>query len=51
MNSIVLPDHVEAALGGELLAALGNQAHRMRLGRERDFQHVLGRGHLEIQRL
>ena len=47
---IVLADHVEAALGGELLAALGHQAHRVRLGRKRDPQHVLGRRHLEIQR-
>ena len=48
---IVLADHVEAALGGELLAALRHQAHRVRLGRKRDPQHVLGRRHLEIQRL
>jgi len=48
---IVLPDHVETALGGEFFAALGHQARRMRLGRERDPQHVLGRRHLEIQRL
>ena len=48
---VVLADHVEAALGGEFLAPLGHQAHRMRLGRKRDPQHLLGRRHLEIQRL
>ena len=48
---VVLADHVEPALGGEFLAPLGHQAHRVRLGRERNPQHVLGRRHLEIQRL
>ncbi len=47
---IVLADHVEAALGGQLLAAFGHQAHRMRPGRQSYSQHVLGRRHLEIQR-
>ena len=51
LQRIVLADHVEAALGGEFFAALRHQAHRMRLGRERDPQHVRGRRHLEIQRL
>ena len=50
LERIVLPDHVEAALGGELFAALRHQAHRMGPGRQRNPQHVLGRGHLEIQR-
>ena len=48
---IVLADHVEPALGGEFLAALRHQAHGVGFGGERNPQHVLGRRHLEIQRL
>ena len=48
---IVLADHVETALGGQFLAPLRHQAHRMGLGRQRYPQHVRGRRHLEIQRL
>ncbi len=48
---IVLRDHVEPAFGGHLLAPLGHQTHRMGLGRQRDPQHLLGRSHLEVQRL
>ena len=48
---IVLADHVQPALGGEFFAPLGHQAHRVGLCRERNPQHVLGRRHLEIQRL
>ena len=47
----MLADHVEATFGRHLLAALRHQAHRMRLGGERDAHHVVGRGHLEIERL
>jgi len=50
LKRIVLADHVEAALGGELFAALGHEAHRMRFGRQRDPQHVFSGRHLEIQR-
>ena len=38
------------AFGGEFLAPLGHQAHRVRLGGKRDAQHVVRRRHLEIQR-
>ena len=48
---IVLADHVQPALGGEFLAPLRHQAHGVGFCRERDPQHVLGRRHLEIQRL
>ncbi len=47
----MLADHVQPALGGEFLAPLGHQAHRVGLCGERNPQHVLGRRHLEIQRL
>ena len=47
---IVLADHVEAAFGGEFLAALGHETYGMRLCRQRNPQHVVSRGHLEIQR-
>ena len=47
----MLADHVEAAFGRQFLAALRHQAHRVRLGRKRDAQHLVGRRHLEIQRL
>ena len=48
---VVLAGDVEPAFGGQLLAPLRHQAHRMRFGRERNPQHVVGRRHLEIQRL
>ena len=48
---VVLAGDVEPAFGGEFLAPLRHQAHRVRFGRERNPQHVVGRGHLEIQRL
>ena len=48
---VVLADHVEPAFGREFFPALRHQTDRMRSGRERNPQHVLGRCHLEIQRL
>jgi hypothetical protein len=48
---IVLADHVQSALGGEFLAPLRHQAHGVGFCGERDPQHILGRRHLEIQRL
>ena len=50
-QQIVLPRHVEAALGGALGALFRHQAGRMRPRGERDAQHFLGRRHLEIERL
>ena len=46
----MLSDYVEPAFRSELFAALGHQAHRMRLRRKRYFQHLACRRHLEIQR-
>jgi len=47
----VLSDHVETALGGEFFAALGHQAHRMRLVASEILSMSSVRRHLEIQRL
>ena len=47
---IVSPDYIEAALGGAFLAFLRNQAARMRHMPQRDAEHFLGGGHLEIER-
>ena len=47
---IVLAGGVEAALGGALLAPLGDDAGGVRLVAKRDLQHLLGRRHLEVQR-
>ena len=48
---IALTDDIETAFGGEFLAPLRHETHRMRLGCQRDPQHLRGRGHLEIERL
>ncbi len=42
--------HVEAALGGALLALLRHQTCRVRLVAQCNCQHLLGCRHLEIQR-
>jgi len=47
----VLADHVQPALGGEFLAPLGHQAAGVRPSGKRDPQHLVGGGHLEIERL
>ena len=47
---IVEAGRVEPALGGALLAPLGDDAGRVRLMRQSDRKHLLGRRHLEIQR-
>ena len=48
---VVLAGDVEAAFGGALLAPLRHEADGMRSGRERDRDHLVGRRHLEIERL
>ena len=48
---IVLAHHVEAALGGHLLAPLRHDAGRVRPRLERDVDHLARRRHFEIQRL
>ena len=51
MAQVVLAAHdVEAALGGALLALLGHQAAGMRHVAQRDGQHLVGGGHLEVER-
>ena len=47
---IVLPRGVEPALGGALLALLGDDAGGVRLMAKRDGEHLLGRRHFEVQR-
>ena len=42
-------DDVEATLGRDLLPPLGHEGHLVRLGGEGDLQHLLRRGHLEVQ--
>src|SRR3981081_4374343 len=45
------PRHVEAAFGGALLASLRHQAGGVRAEPQRDRRHLVGRRHLEIERL
>ena len=47
---IVLPGGVEAAFGRPLLAPLGDDAGGVRAVAQRDFEHLLGRRHFEVQR-
>ena len=47
---VVLPGGVEAALGGALLALLGDDAGGVRAVGERDRQHLLGRRHFQVER-
>ena len=47
---IVLAGGVEPALGGALLALLGDDAGGVRAMGERDREHLLGRRHFEVQR-
>ena len=47
---IVLAGGVEAALGGALLALLGDDAGGVGAVAERDLEHLLGRRHLEVER-
>ena len=46
-----LPGGIEAAFGGALLAPLGHEAGGVRPGLQRDRHHLVGRRHLEIERL
>ena len=50
-SAIALAGDVEPAFGGALLAPLRHQAGGMRLGPERDREHLVGRRHFEIERL
>ena len=51
MAQVVLAAHdIEAAFGGALLALLGNEAAGMRQVAKRNRQHLVGGGHLEIER-
>ena len=51
LEMVVAADHVEAALGGALGALFRHQAAGVRTDAQRDVEHLLGRRHLEIQRL
>ena len=46
---VLLARHLEPALGGALLAPLGNDADRVRPVAQRDRLHLVGRGHLEVE--
>ena len=46
----MLPGGVEPALGGPLLALLGDDARGMRTVAQRDRQHLVGRRHLQVER-
>jgi hypothetical protein len=48
---VVLTDHIEATFGRALCAFFRHKANGVRPGLERNSDHFLGRGHLEIQRL
>lgn len=45
-----LPDGIESTFGRAFGAFFGDQAHGVRLGFQRDCDHLLGRRHLEIKR-
>ncbi len=47
----MLPHDIEPAFGGALRAPLGHEADGMRLRLERDRDHLVGRRHLEVERL
>ena len=47
----MLAGNIETAFGRALLAALGHETGRMRPGPHREGDHLLGRRHLEIERL
>ena len=47
---IVQARRVQTAFGGHFLALLRNDTGRMRAMPEGDVQHLLGRGHFEVQR-
>ena len=47
---IVLAGGVEPALGGPLLALLGDDAGGVRAVAKRDLEHLLGRRHFEVER-
>ena len=48
---LLLADDIEATLGGHFETTLRDQANRMRSRGQRYPQHLLGRSHLEIERL
>jgi hypothetical protein len=50
LQVIVLAGRIETTLGRPLLALLGHDAGGMRPMAERNADHLLGRGHLEVQR-
>jgi hypothetical protein len=50
LQAVVLPGGVESAFGGHFLALFGHDAGRVRLMGEGDREHLLGRGHLEVER-
>ena len=50
VSVVDLSRHVEPALGGDLLAALGHEAARMRLHLQRDRKHLVRHRHFEIER-
>ncbi len=51
LQMIVAADHIETAFGRAFGAPLGHEARGMRLGRKRDVEHLVRRGHFEIERL
>ena len=42
-------EDIEAALGGLLFATLGHERHLVRRDVSRELDHLVGRGHLEVQ--
>src|SRR5262249_60282972 len=50
LQVMVLSRRVEAAFGRPLLALLGDDARGMRTMAERDLDHFVGPGHLEVER-
>ena len=49
-QALELPGGVDPALGRPLLALLGHDARRVRTVLQRDREHLVGRGHLQVER-
>ena len=50
-EAVMAAFHVEPAFGRALLALFGHEAGGVRARVQRDRHHLVGRGHLEIERL
>ena len=49
LEGFLLGNNIQATFGGDLVPALGHQHRHLRLDAARDADHLVGRGHLEVQ--